>query len=110
MAVSNAPENDYELDEEIRFEEIAESEAEIDAWLSELTAEIEEQTITYNIEMEDNIIEVEHNEYGDNTLDDNDTNENNPESMTTSSYEEWVVKELDSFTEGAVTNLKVGFG
>jgi hypothetical protein len=27
--------------------------------------------------------------------------------MTTSSYEEWVVKELDSFTAGAVTNLKV---
>ena len=103
---------DYELDEdgdtEMRFEEIEESEAEIIAWLSRLKAEIEEHTIKYINEMEGDIMDVENNDYGDNTLDDNDTNENNPESMTTSSYEEWVVKELDSFTVGAVTNLKVG--
>jgi hypothetical protein len=81
---------DYELDEdgdtEMRFEEIEESEAEIVAWLSELTAEIEEHSIKYNNEMEDDIMDVENNDYGDNTLDDNDTNENTPESMTSSSY------------------------
>ena len=41
---------------------------------------------------------------GDCRMDDNDTIENTPES----SYEEWEIKELDSFTCGAVTNLEVG--
>ena len=78
MAVSpNEPENDYELDVDGDMEmRIEESEAEIDAWLSELTVEIEEHTIANNIEMNDDIMEIENNEYGDDTLDDNDTSEN----------------------------------
>ena len=86
---------------------IEESEAEIDAWLSELTVEIEEHTNANNIKMDDDIMEIENYEYGDDTLDDNDTSENTPENIKPSSYEEWVVRELNSFTVGAVTNLKV---
>ena len=110
MAVSpNEPENDYELDVDGDMEmRIEESEAEIDAWLSELTVEIEEHTNANNIKMDDDIMEIENYEYGDDTLDDNDTSENTPENIKPSSYEEWVVRELDSFTVGAVTNLKVG--
>ena len=46
--------------------------------------------------------------YGENTVVDNDTIENNPDTLD-ASYDELVVKELDSFNVGAVTNLEVGF-
>ena len=100
MAVSpNEPENDYELDVDGDMEmRIEESEAEIDAWLSELTVEIEEHTNANNIKMDDDIMEIENYEYGDDTLDDNDTSESTPENTKSSSYEDWVVRELDSFT------------
>ena len=98
MAVSpNEPENYYQLDVDGEMK-IEESEAEIDAWLSELTVEIEEHTNANNIKMDDDIMEIENYEYGDDTLDDNDTSENTPENIKPSSYEEWVVRELDSFT------------
>ena len=53
-------------------------------------------------------MEIDNYEDGAETLDDNDTSKSIPESTKSSSYEEWVVRELDSFTVGAVTNLKVG--
>ena len=107
----NEPENDYKLDKDGDIEmRIEETEAEIDAWLSELAVEfeIEEDTIANKIKLDDDIMEIENYEYGDDTLDDNDTSESTPENTKSSSYEEWVVRELDSFTVGTVTNLKVG--
>ena len=66
---------DKDGDIEIRIEE---TEAEIDAWLSELAVEfeIEEDTIANKIKLDDDIMEIENYEYGDDTLDDNDTSEN----------------------------------
>ena len=90
---------------------IEETEGEIDAWLSELAVEfeIEEDTIANKIKMDDDIMEIENYEYGDDTLDDNDTSESTPENTKSSSYEECVVKELDSFTVGTVKNLNGWF-
>ena len=110
MAVSpDEPEKDFELDKDGDIEmRIEETEAEIDAWLSKLADEMEEDTITNNIKLDDEIMEIDNYEDGDETLDNNDTSKSTPESTKSSSYEEWVVRELDSFTVGAVTNLKVG--
>ena len=49
-------------------------------------------------------MELEEETSGIDTMDDNDTTDDNPEA----SYEEWLVKELNHFDIGAVTNLKVG--
>ena len=105
---AHEPEKEYNLDEDGDTEmKLEESEAEIDAWLSQLAVDVEEQITNNSGNMEDKIMEMEDDNYGDNKMDDNDTIENTPENLE-SSYEEWVVKELDSFTVGAVTNLEVG--
>ena len=94
---ADEPEKDDDMDEDGDTEmRIEESEAEIDAWLSELVYEVEEHTTDATKVLEDNIMEVEDDNYGENTVDDNDTNENFPDTLD-ASYEELVVKELDSF-------------
>ena len=85
---AHEPEKEYDVDEVGDTEmKIEESEAEIDAWLSELGVEVEEHTIEDNKKLEDNIMEVEDDNDGENTMDDNDTIENTPETLD-SSYEE----------------------